>query len=149
MELIISKNSKQIDTDVLFLSYFRGEISSEDCVIGLEHGGHRGESSGFKYEPLITAINRKYKNIYFGYSTSFLESVWYINLMKILHEGLSDDGNIFAFVEGNPRPGRLSFEYLQNSVGEWREVSRIPLWKRIFRGYDKILRRGLSGTSQI
>jgi len=149
MELIISKNSKQIDTDVLFLSYFRGEISSEDCVIGLEHGGHRGESSGFKYEPLITAINRKYKNIYFGYSTSFLESVWYINLMKILHEGLSNDGNIFAFVEGNPGPGRLSFEYLQNSVGEWREVSRIPLWKRIFRGYDKILRRGLSGTSQI
>ena len=95
MELIISKNTKAINTDIALAPKNLKSVPSGECLIGIEHGGSSGKSGGYSYEPLISALTKKYNNIYFGYSTSFLESIWYINLLQILNSCLIEGGTIY------------------------------------------------------
>ena len=63
MELIISKNTKAINTDIALAPKNLKSVPSGECLIGIEHGGSSGKSGGYSYEPLISALTKKYNNI--------------------------------------------------------------------------------------
>ena len=149
MELIISKNTKAINTDIALAPKNLKSVPSGECLIGIEHGGSSGESRGYSYEPLISALTKKYNNIYFGYSTSFLESIWYINLLQILNSCLIEGGKIYIIMEEKPKPGRISYNFISSSAGEMQEIPNVPFWKRIILGYEKIIKRGYAGPCKI